>query len=377
MEFIGFGSIRNLKFVLSQFQAKNLFLVTGNNSYEISGAKKYLTELLLPYNVTHFCQFKSYPKIEDVINGIELYKKSGCETTIAVGGGSVIDMAKLVTFFAENDLRPLEFLKNPVKETLKKISLAAIPTTAGSGSEATKFAVLYIDKQKFSVENESLLPSVAIIDPELTMSMSGHTTAVTGADALCQAIESYWNINSNKESKAFAGTSLKLIVANLEKAVNNPDPDSRLAMAKAAHLSGKAINITRTTACHAISYPLTTYFGIPHGHAVALTMSKIFEINSSEKNTVLNNNLNQEHLAETMKEICKYFGCEQPNQFTQKWETMMSNIGMEKNYRNLGVSKQSDFDLILNNINIERLKNNPVKIDRAMLEHVFADESVL
>lgn len=372
MEFIGFGSIRNVKFVLSQFQAKNIFLVTGNESYKMCGAEEYLTELLSPYNVTRFIQFNGYPKIEDVTKGIELYKTNNCKTTLAVGGGRVIDMAKLVTFFADNNLEPYEYLKNPSKKATKKISFVAVPTTAGSGSEATKFAVLYINKQKYSIENEFLLPQVAIIDPELTMSMTKRITAITGTDALCQAVESYWSINSNRESKAFAQTSLKLIAANLEKSVNHPDSNSRLAMAKAAHLSGKAINITKTTACHAISYPMTSYFGIPHGHAAGLTLSSMFEFISNVKEEDVQDNRGCIYIKNSLSEIFHLFGTDNLYDMKQKINLLMESIGLETKLGRLGIQTSLDFDTIINNgFNPERIKNNPRRVTKEAVREIL------
>ncbi|MCK5473164.1 MAG: phosphonoacetaldehyde reductase, partial [Planctomycetes bacterium] len=254
-EYIGFGSIGELEFVLAEYSAKRIFLVTAHDSYELSGAKGNLDKIFAGCQVQRFYDFSSNPKIEDVNKGLEAFKKIRPDVVIGVGGGSVIDMAKLINFFASNELEPSEYLKNPESKINISRPLIAIPTTAGSGSEATAFAVLYIDKEKFSIDNEFVLPDVAIVDPDLTTSLPEYITAVTGMDALCQAIESYWCINSTDESKEFAKKAIELVMKNLKTAVNNPDRNSRLAMAKAANLAGKAINITKTTAPHAISYP--------------------------------------------------------------------------------------------------------------------------
>src|SRR5207248_4789041 len=125
---------------------------------------------------------------------------------------------------------------------------------------------------KYSVCHEFLLPDIAIVDPILTHKMSPRLTAITGMDALSQAIESYWSIHSTEESKGYAREAIRIIVDQLPKAVNEPTNDSRLAMARASHLAGKAINVTRTTAPHALSYALTSRFGVPHGQAVSLTL---------------------------------------------------------------------------------------------------------
>ena len=303
---------------------------------------------------------------------IELYKKSGCETTIAIGGGRIIDMAKIVAFFAENNLEPYDFIENPKKKMFKNIFLIAIPTTAGSGSQATRYAVLYKNKQKYSIENEFLLPAVAIVDPQLTMSMSKKITAITGTDALCQAIESYWSINSNQESKAFAKASLKLIASNFEKAVSNPDTDSRLAMAKAAHLSGKAINITKTTACHSISYPLTSYFGIPHGHAAGLTLSSMFEFISNVNEEDVADSRGCSYIKNTLNEISNIFGTEDNFEMKRKLDILLQSIGLETKLCELGIRTSADYEVIINNgFNPERVKNNPRRMTKDALRNLL------
>jgi len=256
-EYVGFNSINFLATALDELSAKKIFLVTGKNSYSTSGAQGFLRRLLHDYEVSRFSDFEANPKIEDVRKTVEIFKQVKCDTVIAVGGGSVMDMAKLANFLAVNDQDPLHYFGTKNDTAQKPKPLIAIPTTAGSGSEATSSAVLYADRQKFSVDNEFCLPDFAIVDPGLTMSLPKHITATTGMDALSQAVESYWNINSNEQSKVWAKGSIELIMPNIVTAVVKPCASARLAMAKAAHLAGKAINITRTTASHAISYPLS------------------------------------------------------------------------------------------------------------------------
>jgi alcohol dehydrogenase class IV len=153
--------------------------------------------------------------------------------------------------------------------------LIAIPTTSGTGTEATCFAVVYIDKTKYSLKHSSILPDYTIIDPTLTHAMPPLVTAATGMDALAQAIESYWGVKSTHESQAYAREAITLTLAYLKAACQN-EVEARDAMSRAANLAGKAINLTETTACHAVSYPITSYFNVPHGHAVALTLASMF-----------------------------------------------------------------------------------------------------
>lgn len=369
-EYIGVESLKQLGSVLKELSSKRILLVTGKDSYSNSGAEKYMAEFLAGCKVTRFFDFSSNPKDEDVKKGIELFGQVQPDTVIAVGGGSVIDMAKLVNFFAANALEPLEYFNTGKSDIRKPKPLVAIPTTAGSGSEATSFAVLYIDKEKFSVDNEFILPDVAIVDAALTTSLPKYVTATTGMDALCQAIESYWSINSNDESKGFASNAIELIINNLVTAVNQADSAARLAMAKAANLAGKAINITRTTAPHAISYPLTSYFGIAHGHAVGLTLSSLLLFNAQVTEDDVLDSRGVEYVKETISKLCTILDVQTVQGAKQRIDAMISECGLQIRLSSLGLKKE-DIEIITNEFNADRAKNNPRVINKESLQKIL------
>jgi alcohol dehydrogenase class IV len=371
-EYIGFESIEILSEILSKLSVKRILLITGRESYSSCGAENYLSQILSNYEAVRFFDFSNNPKNEDVKKGIELFGQIKPDAVIAVGGGSVLDIAKLVNFFAANNLELREYFEAAKSELRKPKPLIAIPTTAGSGSEATSFAVLYVDKEKISIDNKCILPDVAIVDPGLTMSLPKYTTAVTGMDALCQAIESYWSINSNDESKSFAGDAIELIMANLDASVNNPTKASRFAMAKAANLAGKAINITRTTAPHAISYPLTSYFDIPHGHAVVLTMPAMFEYNVAVDDKDVLDSRGADYVRYMLSEIAAILGAKDICDGGKMIKELMHKIGLETSLSRLGVSSQEDIEMIIiNGFNPERAANNPRKLTKQALKSML------
>lgn len=321
-----------LKKFLEENKIRRVFLVTGRKSYNTSGAEHMFHRILSSYEVGKFNDFSSNPKLEDVERGISIFKKKKYDAIVAIGGGSVIDMAKLINIFSAPKSKPL----------------IAIPTTAGSGSEATHFAVVYANGEKYSVARDVMLPTMAIIEPKLTMSMPAHLTAVSGMDALSQAIESYWCINATDTSKHLAERAIRLILDNLVQSVKKPTLESHSAMAQASHLAGKAINITKTTAPHAISYFFTSHFNIPHGHAAALTLGKIFIYNSHANGQV-------------MTELMRLLGVANANAAARKINNIMKLIGLETKLHKLGLCR-SDIDLAVKNVNVERLKNNPRKM---------------
>ena len=156
----------------------------------------------------------------------------------------------------------------------------AIPSTAGTGTEATRYAVLHKEQSRCSLNHEFLLPDYAIVDPNLTLRLPSYITACTGMDALSQAIESYWCTDSTARSKEDAKRAITSIMRYLLEAVNEPTLEARRAMSEAAYLAGRAINITKTTACHGIAPAFTALFGVPHGHAVGLTLARMLLYNS-------------------------------------------------------------------------------------------------
>ena len=274
-EYFGWGSIKNLEEIIKKENPKNIFLVTGKSSYTSSGAQEQIEKILFGMRITRFSDFSINPKLEEIQKGIDLFKKIEYDLVIAVGGGSPIDVAKSINLLSLNSESAKQYITGKSQILQAGKPFVAIPTTSGSGSEATKFAVVYINKQKYSLASDLLLPTYSIIDPQFVMSLPAYQTAATGMDALSQTIESYWSIHSTSESKGYSKDALKLLLENLEGAVNSPTKENKEKVAKASNLAGKAINITFTTACHAISYPLTSHYGVSHGHAVGLTLGEM------------------------------------------------------------------------------------------------------
>jgi alcohol dehydrogenase class IV len=245
-----------------------------------------------------------------------------------------------------------------------------VPTTAGSGSEATHFAVVYVNRSKFSLAAASLLPRLAIVDPALTFSLSPATTAVTGMDAFSQAVESYWSVHSTAASKAWASRAIALALEHLPAAVHAPTPQARRAMSKAAHLAGRAIDITRTTGAHAVSYALTSYFGIPHGHAVSLTLGQWLLYNSGVSDADVTDPRGAAYVRETVGELVRMIGCTTAAEGCRRIEQLARTVGLETRLRALGVSAADIDKVIVPNVNVERVVNNPRALDAASLRHL-------
>jgi len=375
-EFFGYDSLKNLKVILDEYKSKNIFLVTGKKSFTQSGAEQKIKIIFKNTKYTQFNSFESNPTISDVKQGLILFKKVKPDLVIAIGGGSTIDIAKTINALAFNKGEPTSYITGKKKLEKQGLPLVAIPMTAGTGSEATSFATIYIDKVKYSLSHEKLiLPTVSIVDPSLTESMPKYLTASAGMDALCQGIESIWSISSTKESRKYANEAVKIAFNTIEKAVNNPDKVSRLNMAKAANLSGRAINISKTTSSHSISYPITAYFGIPHGHAVALTIPEILEFNYNVKKEDCNDIRGVKFVKKRLNDIITLIESKDEIQAKDKIKKLMKKIGLETKLRRLNINKK-DIELIVEKgFTANRMSNNPRKIKkehlRSMLERIL------
>lgn len=351
--------LETLPSILEELGVRQIFLVTGNQSYFASGLEKAFLTMISPYKVIRFSDFNPNPSLPDIIRGLSLFKKNSKDVVIAAGGGTVIDMAKSIRVLSVQSGPPETYIREPRKISAKGVPLIAIPTTAGSGSEATHFAVVYIDHEKFSLAHENVYPNYAIVDPNLTFSLPRDYSAFSGMDAFSQAVESYWAVNSTQESKQYAREAISLVLNNLVKAVNHPTPDSRVAMAKAAHLAGKAINISKTTAAHALSYPFTSHFGVPHGYAVALTLGEVFTYNSQARENDCNDPRGVEYVHKAIEELLSFFDCYDHACFKEFLTRLMTAIGLETKLSSLNIELEKHLDYFQREINLERLQNNP------------------
>lgn len=203
---------------------------------------------------------------------------------ISIGGGSSIDLAKAISALYEyKDKDVLDLLKS--KEYLKNkkgIPFIAIPTTAGTGSECTKWATIwdFDNLKKYSVDADYLYPSESWLVPELTRTMDEKMTLSTGLDALAHAMESYWSVPSNSYTRVLARDSIRIIRKYLPLALNDLDNlEYRKEMLMGSFFAGLAFSNTRTTACHSISYPLTMKYNINHGFAAAITLFEVLKRN--------------------------------------------------------------------------------------------------
>lgn len=351
------------RFVGKFIAQRRVFLVAGSSSYAASGAERLLQPLL--GESVRFSGFSPNPKLTELRQALQAFRENGTECIVAVGGGSALDLAKLVNYFVTTGLTPEEWLAGARSERCDFLPLLAVPTTAGSGSEVTRFAVLYAAGEKFSVAADGLTPSHLILNPEFLTSLSTFQRAVTGYDALSHALESMWARAATEESRKISRAALAAILRWLPQHVERPDSDTRREMLLAACTAGRAIDMTRTTLAHALSYSLTIHEKTAHGEAVAVFLPLVARYNLSEMVALGGSD------AEIARGIMDVFGVTTPDGVGRQLEQLSLQTGLPLPLLAGDARAVELLERALREVNLERLGNNPVEVDGAVLQRML------
>ncbi len=368
--FFGYGTHKKLRPILARLSPKNIFLVTGKKSYALSGAENFLAELLRNRRVVHFNDFGENPTVGDVDRAVRTFLSAACDCVLGVGGGSALDVAKAVALLSTQKKGVTALTAGHLRPESRTIPCIAIPTTAGTGSEATHFCVLYHNKVKLSLEHPSLVPDYAILDPTFTLSLNPYITACTGVDTLAQGIESYWSVRSTEESRAYSRKAIALALAHIAKAVLAPDKKCRGQMLLASHWSGRAINIAKTTAAHAVSYPLTSHYRVPHGHAVALTLPHFLEYNHSVTAGNCQDPRGPNFVRSRMRELCEMLHTATAAGAKENLLGLMRRLDLATSLSKLGIDRDG-IGTIAGGTDPDRMGNNPVLVTKSGVKKIL------
>ena len=361
--------IAQLPAILKDVGCEKLFLVV-DSSYPFLNIKDSIDALLVKERVM-FSDFTPNPLYEQVCNGIELLKSSNCDTILAVGGGSAIDVAKcikLAVLAKEGNaaiIPPL--VSTRVACDGAKFPFIAIPTTAGTGSESTHNAVMYYEGAKQTVTNDGVLPNYALLEPSVLKTLPLYQKKCTMMDALCQGIESWWSVNSTEESYEYSRKTIELIMANWRKYIFENDDEAAKQIMLAANYGGRAINITQTTAAHAFSYKITSLYNLPHGHAVAVCLPEIWEYMIGHMDKCIDSR-GQEYLFGIFAQISNAMGCECPQEAIDKFRQMMVDMVLRNP---IAENKEDELNNLSTSVNPVRLKNNPVVLDKNTIPYLY------
>lgn len=348
--------------ILRDNKISSLFLVC-DDSLKFLNINNYFENLTsrLGIKVVKFSEFQPNPLYESVVDGVEKFKASNCEMIMAVGGGSAIDVAKCIKLYSNMNCNE-NFLQQRI--TANNILFIAMPTTSGTGSEATRYAVIYYRGEKQSVSDYSCIPSVVLMDSSTIKTLPLYQKKSTMMDAFCHAIESFWSVNSTEESKQFSRKAIGLILENKNKYLEN-DEDANKNMLLASYYAGKAINITQTTAGHAMCYKLTSLYGIAHGHAAALCDTKLWPFMVKNIKKCIDSR-GQEYLMKTFDELADVFGCSTVLDAIDYFESFFKSLSLE-----VPTATEEEFNHLIKSVNTVRLKNNPVELSEEDIDMLY------
>ncbi len=345
---------RQIKDIFEQNNVKKPFVCCGKSFQQTE-----IFEYLKQFNIVVFDNIRPNPRFEDMVDAAKIFNDEGCDFIIGAGGGSPIDSAKMIRLMATNDVS--KCLKEPMENN--DIKSLYIPTTAGTGAEATKSSVFYINEvDKISVANLDFLPDYVILDSSLLSTLPLYQRKCTSLDTLCHSIESYWSVKANNESREYAKKGILGFMANKDGYINNT-ADGNEGMLWASYYAGKAINITGTTSAHAMCYCITMNCGTSHGHSVASGLSVIWEY-------MLNNRGKEAYAGayDRFDEIGVLLGGKDAREGLEIFNGILKDFELP-----YPKTDEKNIPIFTSKVDVTRLGNNPVKFTSEDVSNIYKE----
>lgn len=346
----GNGSLHELPSLLPA-KAKKIFLITGRHA-ESTGLVKDIVRILPGRDVITHCGITPEPPLDEVDMLIKKGRDNKVDAIVAVGGGSVMDSAKTAACLIPKNGTTADYFFKRMEITEKGLFMAAVPTTAGTGAEITKNAVLTdpATKIKQSLKHDTMVPDIAIVDPLLTLSNPPELTAFSGLDAYTQAIESYLSKNACAVSKALAICAIKKIYHNLPTAYMFPgNIGARREMAEGSMITAMAFAQSGLGAVHGLAHPAGSLLRVPHGAACSIFLVPVLKWNfpACEKE---------------FGEMAEAIGASDGADFIEKTAELAKKLNVPPNFISYGL-KETHFDFIIRNCRSNSMKMNPRQME--------------
>ncbi len=359
--FSGIGSILRIPEILEQTSAKNICVVTDQSIVTLGLYEKVREavgkECSLVGNVP------AEPTLDELLSVYREVKAFAPDCLIGVGGGSVLDVCKLIAVMLSNE----EFAQSPrdmSSISAPAVPMIAIPTTSGTGAEATANAIVLIPEEelKVGIIHDYLIPRFVILDPQMTMSLPRSLTATTGVDALCHAIESYWSKKNNPLNETFAFAAIELLTRSIERAYQNGgDMQAREDMQLGAFYAGVCLTSSSTTAIHALSYPLGGTFHVPHGLANAVLLPFVMRKNFPAVKS---------HL----QRIAPFFQMKEPEEVVDAVFALMKRLNIPDSLHQVGVREEHLDSLVSGAVKVQRLlSQNPLELSEKDIRALYME----
>ena len=346
---------------------QRVLLVTGQRSFSWFEDKGFIDRLSTLVDTERWSNARPNPEFTNLKQGLEVTSGHDPDVIIGVGGGSVLDMAKLLAVLHDRTSADVDAVTTgPVDLSTRKVHLILVPTTAGSGAEATHFSVLYRDDVKYSIAGKGLLPDHIVLDPSLVTGGEPEQLAASGLDALCQCIESIWAKGATSQSQESATEGLRVLARSLVSFVRG-DGSVAADIQWASHLGGHAINTSKTTAPHALAYFLTVRLGVPHGVAVASTLGYFIEHHSASAEL---NDSSTENFNLALEIIREVLGLENGENAVEHFKALFSELGLD-GPRTYWPQDNDSINKWLRSANPQRLGNHPLPLGQAELIQIL------
>jgi glycerol dehydrogenase-like iron-containing ADH family enzyme len=354
-------SVADLGPLLDALHLAKVMLVLDRGAAKATGMEGTLRDALGDRLLTIFEDFTPNPSSDQPLKAARAALAAGAEGLVAFGGGSCLDVAKVGSLAAGSPVLAEEIVRGRgITADLKPLPVVAIPTTSGTGSEATHFAAIYVDGHKVSIAHPLMRPRGVILDARLHAGMPMFVAATTGLDAFCQATESLWAVGATPESRTDALYAQAHIVPHLAPSVLTANIEHRRAMMLGAHYAGRAINVSKTTAAHALSYELTTRFGVAHGLAVALTLGHIAAFNAQLSDSDCTSPKGSKEARASVHQACSALASN-PAEMPEAMRSILRTLGLPASLREAGVTSDSLVPMA-EAADTVRLSNNPRRL---------------
>jgi alcohol dehydrogenase len=355
----GLGARKTLPELAARFGSRPI-LITDSALRDTAMVAEALASL--GPNARLFSEVEPNPTVTSVDRAAHEITKNRCDVVVAIGGGSSLDCAKAAAAVAAQGGSAREYHTGGKQLSDNRLPMIAMPTTAGTGSEVTPIAVL--DDPEIGVKaplvHDSLFASMALVDPELTVTMPRYVTACTGLDALAHAVEGYWSKNHQPICDLMALEAVRLIVRHLPIVLEDgADLDARTGMSQAALLGGLAFHLPKNAAVHACSYPLCTIYHLPHGAGCALTLDHFMKFNA-------------EVMGERGNRLARAAGVEDMAALSGVVADLKRQAGLPTTLSEIGVTAESLDELVQGSF-VPMMKNNPRDVTASDLRSLYEE----
>ena len=359
----GSGKRNDLAKYIDEIGGSRGVLVCGNSFCKNGVADEFLS-LGGGKIVEIFSDIRPNPTTDNVNDCVRLMREVDADFAVALGGGSPMDCCKAACAIVKGDdkIEPYHSLGKPISAK-EAIPMIAVTTTSGTASEVTNISVLTdINKNlKQPMNDPAMYPKIAVIDPELTLTVPPQVTASTGLDVLSHAIESYWSTLNQPICSACSIYAARLVFEWLEKAYTEPENlTAREKMAEASIVAGVAFSHPRTTGSHACSFPLTNIYGIPHGEACAFTLDYFVKFNAKHADS-----------DGRLDALAKDCGFDSAYEMADEISAMKKRMGMRSRLSEIGCTSDEQIAELTKKSMSMLMKRNPIELSESDIGEMY------